>query len=87
MSHMVNGAIGHSFYGMGFPFGGLIMGVFIIAVITLLIVLLLRSNKSRKDSLLSAKEKGIDILVERYARGEIDAETFKTMKDTLNAKE
>jgi len=87
MSHMFNGAMNHGMYGIGFPFGGLFMGLLIIALIAVLVVLIIRSGKNRKDNLMSAKEKGLEILVERFARGEIDAETFKTMKATLELKE
>lgn len=42
----------------------------------------------KKRSLLEQREavtRGIDILIERYSRGEISAETFKEMKAELEA--
>jgi uncharacterized membrane protein len=73
-------------YALGFPWGGLVMGLIGIAIIVLLIVLIVRSGANRKPNLLDSKEKGIDILIERYTRGEIDGETFKAMKAELDAR-
>ncbi|MFA6008200.1 MAG: SHOCT domain-containing protein [Candidatus Shapirobacteria bacterium] len=73
-------------YAGAFPWGGIFMGIFMVALIALLIVLLIRLGKNRKPDLISQKEQGIDILIERYARGEIDAETFRAMKTEIDAK-
>jgi len=73
-------------YAFGFPWGGLAMGLIGIAIIVLLVVLIARSGSNRRPNILDLKEKGIDILIERYTRGEIDAETFKAMKAELDAR-
>ena len=73
-------------YATGFPWGGLVMGIFMVALIALVVVLFIRLGKNRKPDLISPKERGIDILIERYAHGEIDAETFRSMKTEIEAK-
>ncbi|HCO48362.1 MAG TPA: hypothetical protein DIT55_02565 [Spirochaetaceae bacterium] len=73
-------------YATGFPWGGIVMGIFMVAIIALVIVLIVRLGKNRKPDLIGQKERGIDILIERYARGEIDAETFRSMKAEIDAK-
>lgn len=75
---------GGSFFG--FPWGGAIMGTIGLALIALLIVAIVRFGRLRRPDSQDSKERGIDILIERYTRGEIDAETFRTMKAELDAK-
>jgi uncharacterized membrane protein len=43
-------------------------------------------GKSRKTDLEGVMERGIDILISRFSRGEIDAETFRSMKAELETK-
>ncbi|MFZ4614699.1 MAG: hypothetical protein ACOYM2_00715 [Rectinemataceae bacterium] len=59
------------------------MGILVLAVIALLVVLIVRQGKADNSNL---KERGIDILIELYTRGEIDADAFKTMKAELDAR-
>ncbi len=73
-------------YATGFPRGGIVMGIFMVAIIALVIVLLVRLGNNRKTDHIDQKERGIDILIERYARGEIDAETFRSMKAEIDTK-
>ena len=79
-------AVAQCGYSFGFPWGGLVMGILVLAVIALLVVLIVRQGKSGKPDNSDLKERGIDILIERYTRGEIDADTFKTMKAELDAR-
>ncbi len=71
-------------HAFGFPWGGIAMGVLFLAVIALAAFAIVRMGRSGKAD---AKRRGIDILIERYARGEIDAETFRAMKAVLEAKD
>jgi putative membrane protein len=73
-------------HGFGFPWGGLIIGLLFFALATVLVIAIVRMGKAGRLGYDSAKTKGIDILVERFARGEIDAETFRAMKAELETK-
>ena len=81
MCHAWNGgAWANGGYAAGFPLGALVMGIFVLALIALLVVLIVRLGKTGNPDHFELKERGIDILIERYSRGEIDVETFRTMK-------
>lgn len=69
----------------GFPWGGWLMGVLVAGLIALMIFSLVRSGKAGSNDRMESKGRGIDILIERYSRGEIDAETFRSMKAELDA--
>lgn len=63
-------------FGMGF------MGIFWIAIIAVIAVLVwqyLKQDKERGNS----KDFPLDILKQRYAKGEIDKEKYETMKRDL----
>jgi len=62
------------------------MAVLVVALIALVVVLILRAGKARIGPGESASERGIEILSERFARGEIDAATFRSMKAELREK-
>jgi uncharacterized membrane protein len=64
----------------GIPWGGIAMMILFLALAVVVALLAFRALRSRKGDAETAKEKGIGILVERFARGEIDAEAFKSMK-------
>jgi len=81
-----SGGWAHGGYGAVFPLGGILMGAFVIGLIVLLVILISRLGRSGKTDHAALKDHGVDILVERYARGEIDADTFKTMKAELDAR-
>ena len=79
----------HGWYGngwapggayLGFPWGGLIMGIVLLALAVFAVVALVRMGKNRYPV---ARGSGLQILEERFARGEIDAETFRAMKSEL----
>jgi putative membrane protein len=79
------GGFGFAGQAMGFPWGGLIMAVLFLALIVLLVIAVVRLGKLPANT-SAAKERGVSILAERYARGEIDAESFRAMKAELEAK-
>lgn len=62
------------------------MSLLVLSVIVLLVVLIVRQGKVGKADNSDLKERCIDILIERYTIGEIDVETFKTMKAEFDAK-
>jgi putative membrane protein len=64
--------------GFGFMGGGFMMIVFWIIVIGLIIL----AVRAFRDGGLSGKQP-LDVLKERYAKGEITAEQFEKMKNDL----
>ncbi|MCX7024284.1 MAG: SHOCT domain-containing protein [Spirochaetes bacterium] len=62
------------------------MGIFLVALIALVVVLIVRLSRSGTQANAVSKDRGLDILSGRFARGEIDAETFRSMKSELEAK-
>ena len=81
--HMGPGMMGG--WGMGW-FGGIFMIVFWVLVVVGLIFLikwLVQNTKSGSHSSLSSPSGALDILKERYARGEIDKQEFEEKKRDL----
>ena len=81
--HMGPGMMGG--YGMGW-FGGIFMIVFWVLVIVGLVFLikwLIQSTKAESGRSISNSSSAIDILKQRYARGEIDKEEFEEKKKDL----
>ena len=65
-------------------FFGPLMMVMFIAVIVVVVVLLHRwLSDHRPGARTAAESKAIDILKERYARGEIDKEEYEERRQTL----
>jgi len=64
--------------GWGFPFMGIFFLIFFVMGIIYLIKII--SGKDEKEMSL---EQPLDILKQRYARGEIDQQTFEEMKRKL----
>ena len=64
--------------GWGMPFFGLIFWIFIVVGI----VFFVRWVAGNKQS--DTQESPLDILKRRYARGEIDRETYERIKKDLN---
>jgi uncharacterized membrane protein len=62
------------------------MGILVVAIIAGAIVFIARGGRNRMDDRRDATQRGIDILIERFARGEIDGETFKKMKAQIEEK-
>jgi uncharacterized membrane protein len=76
----------HGAYTFGFPWGAIVMGIFILALIALVIFLAMRTRKLQAPILNDSIDRGIDILIDRYTRGEIDADKFREMKEVLDGK-
>lgn len=77
-------------FGMGFGWFGLIFFVIILGVIIWFISSILRNtttrNIERHDGFMSRGKTPLDILEERYAKGEIDDEEFEKRKRLLTDK-
>lgn len=67
---------------MGYGFGGNLMMFFVWAFIIVFVIWVVKeiSGRSRSNS---SGERAIDILKERYAKGEIDKHEFETKKKDL----
>ena len=63
--------------------GGGIIGLIIIIVVVWFIVKEQNQNKQSTDVNQSSKKSALDILKERYARGEIDEQEFEERKKNL----
>lgn len=61
------------------------MIIALVAIIALVYFIATRSGKSKKNVASAAKERGTEILIERFTRGEIDADTFRKMKAELDS--
>jgi putative membrane protein len=70
----------HGFWGMGWM-GLLFWGLILVAVVGLIRWLWQAGN--RKQSV--GGDRALDILKERYARGEIDKKTFESMKKDIDS--
>lgn len=72
----------HGFNGMGWGMGfGWIIGAVVLAVIIWLLVRMVNQNNSAN----SGKDRSaLDVLKERYARGEIDKKEFEEKKRDLS---
>ena len=80
-----NGAWGHGPYAYGFPWGGILMGAVLIVLAVFAVVAFIRMYRSGSSS-TNPKHRGLEILSERFARGEIDADTYRSMKAELEEK-
>jgi len=72
-------------YGMGW-FGSIFMIAFwilILAGLFFAIKWIIRASTGHKSPILRTGSNALEILKERYARGEIDRESFETMKQQL----
>jgi len=81
------GGYGYGGYGNGgYGMMGLVMPLIFGIVIILVGIYLVRRNTSQVHSGTMSKQSGMDILRERYARGEIDSEEFQSRKLDLEGK-
>jgi uncharacterized membrane protein len=62
------------------------MGILVLAAVAIAVFLAARAGRSRAGSGGAAAERGLDILIERFARGEIDADAFRAMKAEIERK-
>ncbi len=67
---------GYWHHGRGFAWHGIGMGLFWIVIIIVGMMFFNESNKSESKS-------AMDTIKQRYARGEIDKDTYKKMRATL----
>jgi len=79
------GGWAHPGYGFGFPWGAIAMGALVIGLIVFGVVALRRRGNAGLAGPASASQQGMLILTERFARGEIDTETFRSMKAELES--
>lgn len=78
------GGYGQMFWGGGYGmFGGLMMLVFWGVVIALIVLAVRWFSQDRNDT--GPKADAMDILRERFARGEIDEEEFERRRKTLES--
>jgi putative membrane protein len=85
MMHNWGGGYFPGAYSYGFPWGGFVMTALLVGLVVFAVVVLVRSNRSQRN-FGDPKERGLEILVERFAKGEIDADTFRSMKAELDAR-
>ena len=89
----------HGMYGFGQGYGGtgyfgfpwlhFVFGLAFMALVIIGIIGIFRLAKGGKSGLSDGSDlhaRALDIMVERYARGEIDAETFRAMKAEIDKK-
>ena len=62
------------------------MAILFLALVGLLVFAIVKMGKMGRPDQSVSRERGLDILIERYARGEIDAEAFRAMKAELDIK-
>lgn len=75
----------HPGYGFGFPWGGIVMAAIVIGLVVFAVVALRRRSKNGAVEQVGASQQGMLILTERFARGEIDTDTFRSMKAELES--
>ncbi len=77
---MMNNGYYNMDWGWGFPF----MGIIFFILFVLLIVYLIRIISSGGDNNTASSDSAIEILKQRYARGEIDEKTYDEMLKRIN---
>jgi putative membrane protein len=65
--------------GLGFP----IAGFFMMAVVGLVIWLIVSAVRPARATGTAPSSRAMEVLADRYARGEIDAETYRSTKTTI----
>jgi putative membrane protein len=76
----------HDGFAGGFPWMGLLLGLLLLAAVVLLAVVAIRAARRSPRSDEGRLGRALEILAERYARGEIDADAFKAMKAVLEGR-
>jgi len=81
------GGYGSGGYGGGYEWMSMIMPIILVIGIILLGIYLFRRDPSQVHTNALAKQNGgLDILRERYARGEIDSAEYQSRKQDLEGK-
>lgn len=80
----INGGFGAGFTPLWAHWGGIGLGIVLVAVVALSIIALVRTGKKRSAASGEPEQRGLDILAERFARGELDAETYRSMRAELS---
>ncbi len=79
----------HYWYGPfdrfgNFSFGGITMMILFVAVIAVVIYLLVRNNQTgHGDGRYHSEQDALEILKNRFAKGEIDEAEYRRVKDEL----
>lgn len=71
---------------LGYPWGGIVMLLLFLFLVGIVIFAFIRLSKSRSAETKKEGPSALDILSERFARGEIDAESYRAMKAELGQK-
>ncbi len=85
MGPMMGSGYGYSGYSIFGMFLGLVFFVLIIAGVALLIYWIIKQSSQEKGGQISSRNKSIEILKERYAKGEINKEEYEKIKKDLLA--
>lgn len=84
---MMRGLYGYGGYGMmgGFGWFGMLICLLIVVLVVLGIISLFKGgfNSTHKRTGISSKERSLEILKERLARGEISKEEYESIKRDL----
>ena len=72
-------------WGYGYGLAHMVIWVVILAVIIIGIVRLVRSLSANDARVLQRRPAGLDVLEERYARGEINRDEYLEKKRDLNS--
>ena len=83
--HYMRGWPSQGFAGIGGPIVMLIFGLIIVGVLVYLVIAVSRKNSGNYigGSNPSSRGNAIEILEERFAKGEISKEDFESMRKTL----
>jgi putative membrane protein len=83
--HYMRGWPSQGFAGIGGPIVMLIFGLIIVGVLVYLVIAVSRKNSGKYIGDFNRSNRGnaIEILEERFAKGEISKEDFESMRKTL----
>jgi len=70
-------------YGLGLGLGGPIAGIAMIALVGLVVWFIVGAVRPDRTVDANAPSRALEVLADRYARGEIDAETYRTTRATI----
>lgn len=74
-------------YGYGMmPWGGLFWLILLILIVVLAIFIYKTTTSGRGNANRTINDESIEILKQRYARGEIDEEQYRKMRDVIENK-